>query len=269
VFAKGGRPRHALALVTIPDGAASRSEETLVQVLTGIRAGLDPLGVTLVGGHTTAGAELFVGLSISGVLEAGVQLLPLAGARPGDALVLTKGLGTGVVLAADMAGRAKAEWVEAAVASMIRANDVAARVASQLGAHACTDVSGFGLAGHLGGMLQASGVGARLFPDALPALPGAAELLEQGVHSTFHPRNQAATQHWVDAPDPPGLLFDPQTSGGLLFALSAERSEAALRSLREGGDPGAKEIGRVIELPKGGACIRLGAPGDPAPSPVS
>ena len=147
VGAKGGRPRHALALVTLPEEDPARAEETLVQVLAGVRAALDPLGVSLVGGHTSIGPELFVGLSVTGVLGAGEPLLGKRGLRPGDALILTKPLGTGVVLAADMQGRAPGRALEATLASMLQPNLEAADAARALGARACTDVSGFGLAG--------------------------------------------------------------------------------------------------------------------------
>jgi selenide,water dikinase len=175
-----------------------------------------------VGGHTTTGPELFVGLSVTGELAAGEPLLAKSGLRPGDALILSKPLGTGVVLAADMQGRASGRVLEATLASMLQPNTGAAAAARAAGARACTDVSGFGLAGHLGELLRAGGVAASLELDALPALPGALELLAAGLRSSAHAQNEAL---------PPGLrlepsaashpayplLFDPQTSGGLLF----------------------------------------------------
>jgi selenide,water dikinase len=222
VAAKGGRPRHALAVVTVAEEDPARAEETLVQVLSGIRAALDPLGVSLVGGHTTTGPELFVGLSVTGELGAGEPLLTKAGLRPGDALILSKPLGTGVVLAADMQGRASGRVLEAALASMLEPNQGAAAAARAAGARACTDVSGFGLAGHLGELLRASGVSASLDLDALPALPGALELLAAGVRSSAHAQNEALPAGLrlpAGAASHPAypLLFDPQTSGGLLF----------------------------------------------------
>jgi selenide,water dikinase len=250
VFAKGGHPRHALALVTLPAASQAQAQETLYQVLCGVRGALAPLGATLVGGHTTAGEELFVALSISGELAAGDALLPLTGARPGDRLVLTKALGTGVVLAADAQGLAAGAWLEAALASMLRPNAHAARVARALGAGACTDVTGFGLAGHLAGLLRASGVSARLRLEALPALAGAAALLARGVRSSFHAQNAAARgtlSFGARAAECPAaeLVFDPQTSGGLLFALPAARAAEALAALREAGDAAAADIGEV------------------------
>jgi selenide,water dikinase len=260
VLAKGGRPRHALAVVTVPEEDPGRAEETLHQVLAGVRAALDPIGVSLVGGHTTSGPELFVGLSVVGDLPGGVPMLGLAGARPGDVLVLTKPLGTGVVLAADAQGRARGTWVVAAVASMLRPNSAAAGVARAMGAHACTDVSGFGLSGHLTQTLRASGVSASVVLASLPALAGARALLAQGIRSSFHDQNAPLGGGlWIDpalADEPAvALLFDPQTSGGLLFALEPARAGDAIRALHEGGDRDAAVIGVVGEPRADGAAL--------------
>jgi selenide,water dikinase len=248
VWAKGGRPRHALAWVTLPEGAHGAA---LAEVLAGARAALDPLGVSLVGGHTTTGSELQVGFAVLGKLARGKAPLGLAGLAVGDRLILTKPLGTGVVLAADMQGLASGAWVEAAHASLLRANDAAAALAHRFGVRACTDVSGFGLAHHLGLLLRAGGVAAELRAAALPALPGALALLALGLRSSFHAQNVAAGEALVDAraldSEPRGaLLFDPQTSGGLLFGVAADRADAAVAALHEEGDLGAAPIGRVV-----------------------
>lgn len=251
VYAKGGRPRHVLAWVALPESEGAHAGALLAQVLAGVRAALDPLGVSLVGGHTTTGMELLVGLAVTGELAPGEPWLGLDGLRSGDRLILTKPLGTGVLLAADMQGRASGARVQAAHASLLRANDAAARLARRFGASACTDVSGFGLAQHLGALLRASGAGAVLDAAALPALPGARELLAAGVRSTYHAQNVAAAAALCDAaaldarPGGP-LLFDPQTSGGLLFGVAAERADAAVAVLHDAGELGAGVIGRVV-----------------------
>ena len=264
VFAKGGTPRHALALVTVPEDEGERSEETLYQVLAGVRAALDPLGVSLVGGHSTRGSELFVGLSITGEPSASGRLLPLSGATPGDALVLSKPLGTGVLLAADMQGLVAGPLVAATHASLLRDNAAAARVALAEGAVACTDVSGFGLAGHLGELLRASGVSATVELSALPVLGGALALLARGIRSTFHAQNAEARRGLavpasLAAVPALELLFDPQTSGGLLFALPEDRADAAIAALHAAGDAQAARIGRVGELREGGALWEVRA----------
>jgi selenide, water dikinase len=262
LWAKGVVPRFALAQVTVPDDEPARAEETLYQVMAGARAGLDADAVTLVGGHTTTGPELVVGFAVWGLALSPEALIRLGGLAPGDQLLLTKPLGTGVLLQADMRGMARGAWIEACCASMLRSNGPAARAAGPLRPSAATDVTGFGLAGHLGSMLRASKVSAALDLAALPALPGALSLLGRGVRSTAHPENAKARRAmWVDeaAARRPALdlLFDPQTSGGLLLGIAAERGEALLRALRGAGDPAAAIIG-VVGTPRAdGALIEV------------
>jgi selenide, water dikinase len=262
VYAMGGEPRHALALVTLPRAAPHRAEQTLLQVLAGVRAAFDPLGVSLVGGHTTLGEALFVGLCVTGHLAAGAPLLRLRGAQPGQHLVLSKPLGTGVLLAAQMRGLARGRWLAAAFDSMLRPNGEAQRVARALGATACTDVSGFGLLGHLASMLRASGTGARLRLGALPALEGAAALLARGVRSSFHAQNACRPElvcgdASLARSTAAELLFDPQTSGGLLFALPAEHSDEAVARLRARGDAGAAVVGEITPARRDAALVEL------------
>jgi selenide,water dikinase len=245
VYAKGGAPRHALCWVTVPEGGGERA---LGEVIGGVRAALDELGVSLIGGHSTLGPELVVGLAVIGDLAEGEAPLTKAGLAPGDLLVLTKPLGTGVVLAADMRGLARGAWVQAAHASMLRANAAAAGVARRF-ARACTDISGFGLAGHLSEMLAASGaaIGAQLDARALPALPGALELLGRGIRSTYAAQAAEAAPPLIGGDSVThALLCDPQTSGGLLFAVSPARGAEAIAALADAGDTKASVIGRVV-----------------------
>jgi selenide,water dikinase len=265
LWAKAVAPRFALAQVTVPETEAARAEETLYQVMAGARAALDADRVTLVGGHTTTGPELVVGFAVWGFADSAEALLRIGGLAPGDHLVLTKPLGTGVILQSDMRGLARGAWVEAAAASMLRSNGRAARVAGPLRPSAATDVTGFGLAGHLGEMLRASKAAAVLDLDAIPALPGALSLLGRGVRSTAHAENAKARRAMVvdeAAARAPGLdlLFDPQTSGGLLLGIPADRSEALLAALRAAGEP-ATVIGRVTAPRGDGALIRVTAGG--------
>jgi selenide,water dikinase len=250
LWAKGVNPRWALAQVSVPDDDPGRAEEELYQVLAGARAVFDTEDITLLGGHTTTGPELTVGFAVLGLARSAAALIRKGGLVPGDRLVLTKPLGTGVLFHADMRGLARGEWMDAAVASMIRTNAVASRALGALGATAGTDVSGFGLAGHLGEMLRASKASAAIELAAIPLLPGARELLARGLRSTFHPQNARArrallvTPHVASRPEL-DILFDPQTSGGLLFGLAGERADAAIEMLRAGGDHGAAVIGEV------------------------
>jgi selenide,water dikinase len=187
----------------------------------------------------------------------------MGGLAPGDQLILTKPLGTAVVLQADMRGLARGEWVEAANASMLRSNAHAARAARPFRPSAATDVTGFGLAGHLGEMLRASKAAAVLDLAAIRALPGAVSLLRRGIRSTAHPENATARRAMRVEAEAAGrptldLLFDPQTSGGLLLGVAAERCDALLRALREAGDD-ATVIGLVTAPRTDGALIRVTA----------
>lgn len=242
LLAKGIDPAHALCTVGVPDGRPEQVRRVLSQALAGVRATLDLLGATLLGGHTTRAEPLTVGLTVTGYLPDGGRLLSNDGARVGDHLLLSKPLGTGVVFFADMQGRAPGPVVEAALASMQRDNRRASLVAREL-ASAATDISGFGLAVHLSEVCAASGVGAELELDALPALPGALELMAQGLRSTFHPSNERSVtvRGGLGHPRRP-LLFDPQTSGGLLLCVPEGHLAEALERL-----PGAARIGRLVE----------------------
>ena len=272
--AKGVAPRWALALVALPLAAGERAaEEALVQVLAGARAAFDPLGVRLVGGHTSRATELAVGFSVQGIAASEGELLRRHGRlEAGQALVLTRPLGTGVLFHADMAGRARGPWLTAALASMLAGNGDAAEVAREVGATASTDVTGFGLAGHLAAMLAGTGLAARLELASLPALPGAIELLARGERSTFHEENarlrRAVAVAAAAARDPRlELLFDPQTAGGLLLALPAAAAPEAVSRLRAAGCRQAVVIGELTPGREDGAIAELIlAPQAPAPA---
>jgi selenide,water dikinase len=266
LWAKAVTPRFALAQVSVPETEPARAEETLYQVMAGARAALDADGVTLVGGHTTTGPELVVGFAVWGFAGSADALIRIGGVAPGDRLILTKPLGTGVVLQADMRGLARGEWVEATVGSMLRSNGPAARAMLTRRPAAATDVTGFGLAGHLGEMLRASKCSAQLDLAAIPALPGAVALLGRGIRSTAHPENARARRAMLVEPEAGthpalDLLFDPQTSGGLLLGVPRDRSRALLAALREAGDEGAAIIGEVTPPRPDGALIRVVANG--------
>jgi selenide,water dikinase len=253
IHAKGGLPHHALAMITVPDEGPTRSSETLYQVLAGVRSALDPLGVSLVGGHSTLGPDLFVGLSITGELPEGRSWIGLDGLVPGDALVLTKPIGTGILLAADMRGLATSRWMEPTFAAMQQENGTAIRIAESFALHACTDISGFGLAGHLLEMLRASQRRARLDLSALPALPGALQLIAGPLRSSYHAQNAVVRDQVAASPHGANqaayeLLFDPQTAGGLLFGLVNEDAGELVERLHAQGYADAAIIGQVEEV---------------------
>ena len=245
LYAMGAEGSAAVAFVCLPNDDAGRAEEQLEHFLRGALAQLRQLEIPLVGGHTIAGEQTIVCFSMHGWV-APREILRKAGARPGDTLILTKPLGTGVVLAAARMGFADADWIEATHASMLRSNRTAMRLLKRHGVHACTDVTGFGLAGHLSEMLHASNVGARLHADALPALPGALSLLAAGWRSSFHATNQRSTVPNGDSASTLlDLCFDPQTSGGLLAAVGAEQVSALRAAFAAAGED-LYVIGEVV-----------------------
>lgn len=249
IYAMGARPQSALAIATLPLAPEAKMEQQLYELLAGALTALADGGASLVGGHTTEGTELAFGLAVNGLAEP-ERLLRKSGLRPGERLILTKPLGTGTLFAADMRGKAKGRWVEAAIAMMLSSNRQAAECLRRYGARACTDVTGFGLLGHLLEMTKASGVDAEIALDALPALPGARETLAAGITSTLAPENvrlRRAIRNLEDAARHPlyPLLYDPQTSGGLLAAVPAERADACVRALRGLGYAEAAIVGTV------------------------
>jgi selenide,water dikinase len=253
IYAMGGTPETALAIASLPPARPPIVEHDLFHMLRGGLDVLEPAGAVLIGGHSAEGAELALGFAVTGRPRPG-KLLRKSGLRPEDRLILTKPLGTGVILAGAARGLIPSRLVEAAIATMVQPAAAAAACLIENRATACTDVTGFGLLGHLFEMLRASGVSAVIDPDAVPALDGAPSLLGRGVTSSLHADNLAA----MSALDPDGrggddpviaLLLDPQTAGGLLAGLPAEHAERCVSRLGEFGYRAAV-IGRV-EVPRG------------------
>jgi selenide,water dikinase len=261
LFAMDAEAQSALAIATVPFGREAVVEDTLYELMAGALAALDECGAALAGGHSGEGAELAFGLVVNGLADP-AALLRKGGMGPSDALILTKPLGTGTLLAADMRHRARGRWVQAAIDSMMLSNRTAARTLHDFGATACTDVTGFGLLGHLVEMTRASGVDAVLNLGALPLLDGTEQTLAAGIFSTLQPQNlrlrravrdlEAASAH----PRYP-VLFDPQTAGGLLASVPAAQAEACVARLRDQGYAEACVIGRVEAQSEALPPIRL------------
>ncbi|NET37330.1 MAG: selenide, water dikinase SelD [Cyanothece sp. SIO1E1] len=250
IFAMGAAPQSALAIATIPYGVASKVEETLYQLLAGATQVLSQVKTPLIGGHTTEGAELGFGLTCNG-LAIPEQLWRKGGLQPGQALILTKALGTGTLFAADMRRVAKGRWIAGAIQSMLQSNQAAAICLRQHHTTACTDITGFGLLGHLLEMVQASKVAVELDLAAVPILNGARETSSQGIVSSLQAQNSQAIACLHNAaevsrnPDLP-LLFDPQTAGGLLAAVPAAEAEACLTALQKLGYRCSSIVGQVV-----------------------
>ncbi len=246
VYAMGGEPRTALNIACFPQEGVP--DGVLTDILRGGLAKAEEAGVVVVGGHTVIDEEVKFGMAVTGLIHP-ERILRNVGARPGDALVLTKPLGTGIVTTALKRGAGTPEEHAAAIASMMTLNAAAARVLRGFEVHACTDVTGFALLGH--GYEMAHGSGVRLVFEAarLPLLPGVARLVAEGHLTGGCRRNRDWLADKVAvAPAVPVALaevaIDPQTSGGLLVALPAGDAGGAVRALRAAGVP-AGEIGTV------------------------
>ncbi len=249
IFAMGAEAQSALAIATVPYGIESKVEDTLTQMMSGAIKVLNEAGAALVGGHTSEGAELALGFAVNGLADRDA-LLRKSGMRDGEVLILTKPLGTGTLFAADMKQQAKGRWVEAALASMVQSNQSAAQCLYAHGATACTDVTGFGLLGHLVEMIRPSGVDVEIDLGALPIMDGALECVQSGILSSLQPANlrlRRAIRNMEDTVknDRYPLVFDPQTSGGLVASVPPERAEACVADLHKRGYSAAVVIGRV------------------------
>jgi len=278
LWASGVKPTSAVAMVTLPEGSTDRQSEMLHHVLNGAVRELMAANAILVGGHTTNGEELAVGFTVFGNTHDGeTHRLPLSKARlrPGQQLILTKALGTGVILAANESGHSESRSMSAAIDMMLQSNQLASIIAIEGGVTAATDITGFGLAGHLLEMCQQSEVSVDLYVDSLPLIYGAARQILNGIQSSLHDENRSAVQDFVvigehlqdrstalsvrndSAKEQSALLnspllqlsamYDPQTSGGLLMGVDAERADHVMAKLAAAGYLDAAIIGRVSE----------------------
>lgn len=247
IYAMGGTPLTALSIIGFP--IREVPDEVMRDIL---RGGIDKMaeaGVAVIGGHSIQDKEIKAGFAVTGLIDPD-KIVSNAGAKPGDALVLTKPLGTGILAFAAQIDRAPPEAIEAAARSMTTLNKTASELMIEFGAHACTDVTGFGLMGHLSSMAVAAGVDVEVVWDHLPLLPAVLECLAAGIIPGAVERNResSADRAVPDANVTPTMLdlcFDPQTSGGLLVALPADRASAFVARLHAAGMTEAVTIGRV------------------------
>jgi selenide,water dikinase len=250
LFAMGATPQSALAIATLPYGLESKTEDMLYQLLAGATTVLQQAQALLVGGHTSEGAELAFGLTCNGLVSPD-RLLRKNGMQPGQALILTKPLGIGILFAADMRLRAKGRWLEAAIASMLHSNQEAITCLQQYGVTACTDVTGFGLLGHLLEMVLASQVAVELDLESLPLLAGVNEMIQNQIFSSLYPTNLSSAR-WIEGLDGVSdrplfpILFDPQTAGGLLATVPEHLASTCLTSLQAKGYQQSRIMGRVV-----------------------
>ena len=250
LYAMHAQPHSAQLQVQLPLLHERLQIRDLQQLLLGVRQELQQAGAELLGGHTLEAETLQLGLTVNGFVQR-EKILRKGGAQPGDVLLLTKPLGSGALFAAFMRGAARGDWIDAALEHLLQSNAAAADLLATHHTHALTDVTGFGLLGHLLEMLDASDAGAELNLAQVPAMSGALDCIARGYRSTLSPSNQRA-RHRVSlqniAADDPRytLLFDPQTSGGLLAAVPAQHAAECLAQLQAAQIPAAI-IGVVVE----------------------
>jgi selenide, water dikinase len=261
VYAMGGRPLTSLALVCFPDKA---DLAILERILAGGLSKMIEAGCTVIGGHSIRDDETKFGYAVTGLVHPR-KVLANSGAKPGDALILTKPLGTGVISTAIKKGKAEPAWIDAAVQSMTTLNKQAAELItgknhnahgfnSRYEVHGMTDVTGFGLIGHARELALASNVSLQIFSEKIVALPGALDCIRAG----YIPGGLNANRDFAEctvgyeaelSPELKALLFDPQTAGGLLISIAADEGEKLVTELQSAGIP-ARHIGNVVESQK-------------------
>lgn len=250
LYTMGAVPHSVLVLASLPHAKPPIQQGILQQLLAGIIEVLAAENMALIGGHTNEAEQLGLGLTCNGLVRAD-QIWRKGNVQADQVLILTKALGTGTLFAAEMHQKAKGKWIDGAIASMMQSNKEAAAILRDYGATACTDVTGFGLAGHLLEMLQPQGLRATLDLSKIPILEGAIATLNNGFTSSLAPQNQTAEQ-WIkvdlmvrDQPEYQ-ILFDPQTSGGLLAAIALENAAACQAALVQNGYGMASIIGKIL-----------------------
>ncbi len=258
VYAMGGRPLTALSIIGFP--VRTLPDDVMRQIL---RGGIDKMAeaeVAVIGGHSIHDQEIKAGFAVTGLIDP-ARIATNAAAQPGDWLLLTKPIGTGILAFAAQIGRATAEGLLAAARSMASLNRRASELMMEVGAHACTDVTGFGLMGHLARMASASRVDVEILWDDVPVFPGVLQCAADGILPGAVERNREASEEAVHAAEDvqPAMLdvcFDPQTSGGLLIAAPQPAAEALLARLHGEGMSEAAVIGRVLAAGPGRVFVR-------------
>ena len=251
IFAMGAEAQSALAVASVPFGPETKVEETLFQLMSGASRVLAEAGTALVGGHTSEASELALGFSINGLVDKD-KILRKSGMMPNDKLILTKPIGTGTLFAADMRGEAKGHWIDKALISMINSNKSGSEILFARGANSCTDVTGFGLLGHLVEMAQSSEVDVELKLNSLPLLDGALDCCNKGIFSSLQPQNIRLRrairngENGVKNSELFPLIFDPQTAGGLLASVPEGNATDCINILRKSGYPDAAIVGQIV-----------------------
>ena len=250
VFAMGANPKSALAIVGLPLSGPKLMKNDMSLLMRGASEGLEENGTVLVGGHTNEADEINIGFSAYGEVEERT-LIRKTGAVHGDLIILTRPLGSGLLFAGAMKGLTKGRWISTTLQEMTQSNANASNIFAECGATSLTDITGFGLVGHLSEMIQGSEEGATIFLEKLPFYDGALPLAKLGIESTLKPENikinHIATDK-IKASTKYQVCFDPQTAGGLLATVSAQAADACLNNLIEAGYTKAAIIGQISSV---------------------
>jgi len=252
VFAKGGRPLTAMNICNFPEQLPG---ESILAILQGGLSKITEAGALLVGGHTIKDAELKYGLSVTGLIQPS-RIVRNSTLQPGDKLVLTKRIGTGVMITGFRKGVVTKEALERVVKNLLTVlNRTASETMMEFEPHACTDVTGFGLAGHSLWMVKSARVGVRLFVDRVPFCPESLDLVRNGVKTGVTDGNKNLVANYVRVtggvlPEQEALMYDPQTSGGLFIGVSARKADELVSRLHDRGVSDATIVGEVFESPE-------------------
>ncbi len=260
-YAMGVIPHSVLSMIALPPASNRIQNNRLVQIHAGIQAGLAETGASLIGGHTAEASEAMSGFTVNAIKTDQV-VWTSQGMQAGDALLLTKPLGTGVLFAAHAAGKVSGEIIAGAMQYLQQTHFKAVKLLKDELVNACTDVTGFGLLGHLSQMMPKTGIKIALHLNALPILEGVEELLKAGIRSSLHQDNRSAidvlnNSEIVDTSAVAEVLFDPQTAGGLLLSIPADNAEKALQKLVS-ADYEAAIIGSVYQTSEQSAVFLEG-----------
>jgi selenide,water dikinase len=261
LFAMGVEAHSALVVANVVYASEGKQAQDLYQLMSGVVETLQQHQTLLIGGHSGQAAQMSCGLSVNGFAHREALMLK-QGMQQGDLLILTKALGSGILFAADMRAKARGAWLDVALEQMLVSSQQAARCFVRYQASACTDITGFGLAGHLFEMARASQCLVEIDLERLPIFDGAVELAELGITSSLQPQNIRIRHSIGDSAGYSShafypLLFDPQTAGGLLASVAPERASDCLQQLHQQGYADAQIIGRVSAPDEPGIRIRL------------
>ncbi len=250
IYAMGGMPIIALNILGFP---SNLPKDILGAILKGGYDKAREAGVIVVGGHTIDDEEPKYGMAVTGIIEPGKQITK-SEAKPGDVLIITKPIGTGIITTAAKQGIADNAIIQKAIEVMSSLNHNASDVMTKIGANACTDITGYGLIGHLGSILEASSVGAKLTLSDIPMIDGISGLLKQGIAPGGTHNNLLSSQDLVNwssgiSQESKLSLCDAQTSGGLLMSVPSSKSDDMMRELLQAGVPTIAVIGEIVEGP--------------------